>query len=137
MVGRPVRQGRPRAEFHIAVLGLFQPRRVGGVRHVEHDGYVYGLDDGVLVCLDPATGERCWKKGRYGHGQIILAEDLLLVTTEKGEVILIEPNPEEFRLLGSMAPFEGKTWNPPALAGSLLLLRTDSEAVLYELPVAG
>lgn len=104
---------------------------------VEHDGYVYGLDDGIMVCLDPATGERCWKKGRYGHGQMILAEDLLLVTTEKGEVLLIEPNSEELRKLGSMAPFEGKTWNPPALAGSLLLLRTDTEAVLFELPMAG
>lgn len=104
---------------------------------IRHDGYVYGLDDGVLVCLDPATGERCWKKGRFGHGQMILVGDLLLLTTEKGEVLLIEPNSEDLRELGSFAPFEGKTWNPPALAGSLLLLRTDSEAVLYELPVAG
>ena len=104
---------------------------------VEHQGYVYGLDDGVLVCLDPATGERCWKKGRYGHGQVILAGDLLLLTTEEGEVSLIEPNPDELRVLGSFAPFSGKSWNPPALAGSLLLLRTDREAALYELPVAG
>ncbi|MCP4202565.1 MAG: PQQ-binding-like beta-propeller repeat protein [bacterium] len=104
---------------------------------VAHRGFVYGLDDGVLVCLDPSTGERCWKKGRYGHGQMILAQDLLLLTTEKGEVVLIEPNPDELRELGRIAPFEGKTWNPAALAGSLLLLRTDKEAVLYELPVQG
>jgi outer membrane protein assembly factor BamB len=104
---------------------------------VEHQGFIYGLDDGVLVCLDPATGERCWKKGRYGHGQVILVEDLLLLTTEKGELVLIEPNPEELRELASLEVFEGKTWNPAALAGSLLLLRTDKEAVLFELPVAG
>ena len=42
---------------------------------VVHDGFVYGLDDGVLACLDPATGERRWKSGRYGHGQVILAGD--------------------------------------------------------------
>ncbi len=124
-------------EFETTVLWSSPRMKAKFTNLVEHDGYVYGLDDGVLVCLDPTTGERCWKKGRYGHGQVILAEDLLLVTTEKGEVILIEPNPEEHRVLGSMAPFEGKTWNPPALAGSLLLLRTDTEAVLYELPVAG
>lgn len=104
---------------------------------VEREGFVYGLDDGVMVCLDPATGERCWKRGRYGHGQMILAEDLLLLTSEKGEVVLIEPDPQELRVLGTFAPFEGKTWNPPALAGSLLLVRSDSEAALYQLPVVG
>lgn len=104
---------------------------------VEHEGFVYGLDDGIMVCLDPATGERCWKGGRYGHGQVILTGDLLLVTTEKGEVVLAEANADELRELGRIAPFEGKTWNPPALAGSLLLLRTAAEAVLLELPIAG
>lgn len=104
---------------------------------VEHDGAVYGLDDGVMVCLDPETGERCWKKGRYGHGQMILSGDLLVVSTEKGEVVLIAPNPEKLDELATLEVFEGKTWNPAALAGSLLLLRTDREAALYELPVAG
>ncbi|MFQ5528136.1 MAG: PQQ-binding-like beta-propeller repeat protein [Thermoanaerobaculia bacterium] len=104
---------------------------------VAYRGHVYGLDDGVMVCLDPSTGERCWKKGRYGHGQGILVDDLLLLTTERGEVVLIEPNPEQLRVLGELVAFEGKSWNPPALAGSLLLLRTDSEAVLYELTAAG
>jgi outer membrane protein assembly factor BamB len=40
---------------------------------VLHNGYVYGLDEGILVCLDVNTGERKWKDGRYGYGQIILA----------------------------------------------------------------
>ncbi|MCG8462459.1 MAG: PQQ-like beta-propeller repeat protein, partial [Holophagales bacterium] len=39
---------------------------------VPHEGKIFGLDDGVLACLDPETGERCWKRGRYGHGQILL-----------------------------------------------------------------
>ena len=42
---------------------------------VLHDGSVYGLDDGVLTCIDPASGERRWKDGRYGHGQLLLAAD--------------------------------------------------------------
>lgn len=103
---------------------------------VLHEGYVYGHDDGVYVCLDPATGERCWKRGRYGHGQTILAGDLLLVTTEKGDVVLIDPSPEEHRELGRFSALSGKLWNPPALAGNYLALRTDREAVLYELPTA-
>ena len=30
---------------------------------VHKDGYIYGLDDGVLVCLDLADGQRKWKRG--------------------------------------------------------------------------
>ena len=32
---------------------------------VLHNGYVYGLDEGIIVCLDVNTGERKWKEGRY------------------------------------------------------------------------
>src|SRR4029078_4827241 len=53
---------------------------------VLYNGYVYGLDEGILVCLDVNTGERKWKDGRYGYGQIILAGDHLIVTRDKGHV---------------------------------------------------
>jgi outer membrane protein assembly factor BamB len=100
---------------------------------VLHGGFVYGLDDGVLVCLDPATGERRWKAGRYGHGQVILAENLVVVQTEDGEVVLVDPSPDEHRELTRFRVFDQKTWNPPALAGRFLLVRNDSEAAMLEL----
>ncbi len=100
-----------------------------------HDGFVYGLDDGVLTCLDPATGERRWKGGRHGHGQLLLVADLLLVQTEEGELVLVDPSPEAYRELTRFAALDGKTWNPPALAGSLLLVRNDREAAAFELPL--
>lgn len=100
---------------------------------VLHDGFVYGLDDGVLVCMDVTTGERRWKAGRYGHGQTLLVGDLLLVTTEDGEIVLVEPTPEAHREVGRFTAFDGKTWNPPAVAGKHLLVRNDKEAALYEL----
>ena len=57
-------------------------------------GRFYGLDDGIMVCLDVANGEQKWKEGRYGHGQVILTDDLLLVMAENGEIILLEPSPD-------------------------------------------
>jgi outer membrane protein assembly factor BamB len=99
------------------------------------DGFVYGLDDGVLVCLDPATGERRWKSGRYGHGQVILTGRLLIVQTEEGELVLVEPRPDELRELTRFTVFTRKTWNPPALAGHYLFVRNDVEGALYELPL--
>jgi outer membrane protein assembly factor BamB len=101
---------------------------------VVHGQHVYGLDDGVLTCIDPASGDRVWKDGRYGHGQLILAGGLLLVQTEEGEIVLIDPSPEGLRELTRFGALSGKTWNAPALAGSLLLVRNDQEAAAYELP---
>ena len=103
---------------------------------IVHGGFVFGLDDGVLTCLDPGTGERRWKAGRYGHGQIVLARDLLLVQTEEREVVLVAASPESHRELTRFRVLDGKTWNAPALAGTVLLVRSDQEAAAYELPPA-
>ena len=103
---------------------------------VHRDGFVYGLDDGVLVCLDPQDGKRRWKRGRYGHGQLILIGDVLLIMSESGDVVLVEARPDRHVELARMSAFSGKTWNPPSFAAPYLLVRTDSEAVCYELALA-
>jgi outer membrane protein assembly factor BamB len=103
---------------------------------IYRDGFIYGLDDGVMVCLDAANGEQRWKKGRYGHGQEILVGDVLLVTAESGEIILLDPNPQASRELTRFSALRGRTWNPPGLAGEYLLVRNDREAACYRLPLA-
>ena len=99
-----------------------------------HQGNVYGLDDGTMTCLDPADGSRRWKAGRYGHGQLLLVGDVILVQTEMGEIVLVEPDPERHREVTRFQVIDGKVWNPPALAGPLLLVRNDREAALFLLP---
>ncbi|MCP3979152.1 MAG: PQQ-binding-like beta-propeller repeat protein [bacterium] len=104
---------------------------------VYHDGAIFGLDDGVLVAVDPATGERFWKRGRYGHGQFVLVGDLLLIVTEDGELVLVEADAERHNELARIRAVSGRTWNPPALSDRILLVRNDREAVAYELPSGG
>jgi len=101
------------------------------------DGLLYGLDDGMLACVDGATGERLWKDGRYGSGQTLLVDDLVLVQSEPGPVILAAARPEGFKELGRIPALSSKTWNHPTLAGRYLLLRNDREAVCYELATEG
>lgn len=104
---------------------------------VLQDGFVYGLDDGrSLVCLELADGKRRWQGGHYGHGQLLLVGDLLLVQAESGEVALVEASPKRYRELCSFSAIEGKSWNSPALAGRYLLVRNSEEAACYELPLA-
>ena len=102
---------------------------------VEREGFLYGLDDGRLACVRLDTGERAWSGERYGHGQVLLAGDLLLVSAESGEIALADARPGEFKERARFAVFEGKMWNPPALAGPYLLIRTDRDAACVELPL--
>jgi outer membrane protein assembly factor BamB len=104
---------------------------------VVHGGFLYGLDDGMLECVELATGEKRWKEGRYGHGQILLVGDVLLVVSEEGEVLALEASPA--RPNGVFARFPGlagKSWAAPALAGAVLLLRNAGECAAWELPLA-
>lgn len=102
---------------------------------VRRGRYVYGLDDGVLACVSLEQGKREWKDGRYGHGQILLMDDLLLVQAESGDFALVELGPDAPRERARFSALKGKTWNNPALAGNLLLVRNDRDAACYRLPL--
>lgn len=102
-----------------------------------HDGHIYGLDDGIFTCLELETGKRKWKKGRYGHGQLLLVGGLIVVQAEAGEVVLVEPSPTKLIELGRIEALSDKTWNNPAWAPPYLLVRNAREAVCFELPLAG
>lgn len=101
---------------------------------VFHQGNLYGLDDGRLVCLDTATGKRQWKEKDYGHGQLLLAGDKLVILAETGELVLVEANPKAFHELGIFQALKGvKTWNYPAMAGKRVFVRNHEEMACYEL----
>ena len=100
-----------------------------------HAGHVFGLSDGILECIDLATGARVWKEGRYGHGQLLIVGDAILLISEEGTLFLIDASPEaRGQVLGSLPVLEGKTWNWPALFGDLLLVRNGEEAACLRLP---
>lgn len=102
---------------------------------VYKDGFLYGLDDGILVAVDAETGARAWKRGRYGHGQVLLVGEVILVVSEQGEVALVDASPEAYRELGSFQAIAGRTWNTPALAGPYLVVRNTQQAACYRLPL--
>jgi outer membrane protein assembly factor BamB len=106
---------------------------------VIHDGHVFGFDGAYISCIDLKNGERKWKGGHYGAGQLILLadQDLLLVQSEKGELALVEANPDQFKELAQFKAIEGKTWNHPVLVGNVLLVRNGEEMAAFRLPGAG
>jgi len=100
---------------------------------VLHNGYIYGLDEQILVCLDVNTGERKWKDGRYGYGQVILAGNHLIVTSDQGDVALVNASPDKYTEVARFTAVQGQTWNYPAIASGKLLVRNSNEMAAFDI----
>lgn len=92
-----------------------------------------GLDNGILCGVDAETGTRLWKKGRYGHGQMLKVGEHLMVIEERGRLHLLKPDAKGHHPLGHVAALDRKTWNHPVLVDNRLILRNDQEIVCLQL----
>ena len=103
---------------------------------VVHKGHAYGFDNNILASINLETGQRAWKGGRYGNGQLVLLQDsdVLLVTSEDGELALVSATPDKYTEIAKIRIFESKTWNHPVVIGDLLLVRNGEEMAAYRLP---
>jgi outer membrane protein assembly factor BamB len=107
--------------------------------YVVHQGHAFGFDGSILACIDLNDGQRKWKGGRYGHGQMVLLpeQDLLLVVSEDGDLALVGATPDGFKEVARAPAIQGKTWNHPVLAGDVLLVRNGEEMAAFRLSRAG
>ncbi len=103
-----------------------------------HDGNIYGFDNAIFACIGLEDGKRKWKGGRYEKGQALLLADsgLILVISEKGELVLLRATSEKHQELGKIAALSDKTWNHPVVVGDRLYVRNAQEAVCYQLATA-
>ena len=101
---------------------------------VFHEGFVYGLDDGIMACVRLSDGKRMWKGGRYKFGHVLLWQDKLLVQAENGDVAVVETDSDKFREITRFTALNDRTWNVPVVNRGRLYVRNASELACFELP---
>lgn len=103
---------------------------------VEHEGFLYCVPaassgQGRLACLDVVAGANRWAQGTVGSGamgfgSVIKAANALIVLTESGELVLVEPNPATYTEIGRSKVLERYCWNHPALSDGRIFARSTS-----------
>jgi outer membrane protein assembly factor BamB len=86
-------------------------------------GYLYGPDDNGLRCLAFDTGELKWTYGEFGKGSLMVADGKLVGLSEKGELIIAEPTPAEFKPIARAQVLQGKCWTTPLLSNGHIYCR--------------
>jgi outer membrane protein assembly factor BamB len=97
--GRAPPRGVARPRRHLEGRGVLDSRGLKPyfTDFVVHKGHAHGFDGTILSAINLETGERVWKGGRYGAGQMLLLpqQGLLLVVSEEGDLVLVAASPDQ------------------------------------------
>jgi outer membrane protein assembly factor BamB len=105
---------------------------------IYHDGYLYGCDGrqetgAQLRCVEFKTGKVRWTKEGFGCGSMILADGQLIILTEKGDLVLVEPTPKAFHEKARASVLAKYCRAPIPLANGRLYARDDARLVCLDL----
>lgn len=103
----------------------------GSVLYKDH---IYGFNDNRFTCLDWATGERKWDQTGFGRGGFMIADGMLVILGERGEVILADATPQGYMERGRWkSPLKGPCWTSPVLANGVLYVRDPERMLALEM----
>ena len=99
-----------------------------------------GNEGGALVCLDFQKGNVLWDERddpehRAPKGSVTLADGRLYYRTEKGPMLLIEPNAKQYLERGRFDQPERSqqpAWSHPIIANGKLYLRDQDVLLCYD-----
>jgi outer membrane protein assembly factor BamB len=104
----------------------------GGVVLV--DGYLYGYNDAILVCLEFATGKLMWRDRSVGKGSVTYADGRLYLQGENNVVGLAEAAPAGYKEKGRFEiPDKGlPSWAHPVVSDGRLYVRNQDTLLVYD-----
>jgi len=97
------------------------------------NGYLYGLSENLLVCLEAKTGELKWRGNKYGYGRILVSREKLLILGNTGVLSIVEATPDHFKEVFSEQLLSNvRCWNGPALASGYLVAMNGEELACFD-----
>jgi outer membrane protein assembly factor BamB len=103
----------------------------GGVVLV--NGYLYGFNNSILVCLEFATGKMMWRDRSVGKGSIVYVDGNLYIQSEDHVVGLAEANPTAYKEKGRFRIQDQgfPSWAHPVVSGGMLYIRDQGTLAAY------
>jgi outer membrane protein assembly factor BamB len=120
--------------FEVGPGGITQKWRNRSLRShinspVAHKGHVFGLDGNVgggnLVCLDLANGAKKWEEKSVKGGSLVLAEDKLVVLTEKGELVVADATASGFKPALRSHVLDKRCWVQPTISTGKIFVKNN------------
>jgi hypothetical protein len=103
------------------------------------EGCLYGAsggnEGGMLTCLDFQSGELLWRDREAPKGSLTLADGRLYLRSEDGDMLLIEPNREQFVQHGRFEQPDrsnSPAWTYPVIANGKLYIRDQDLLLCYD-----
>jgi len=111
---------------------------------VHHDGFLYSVVERStrsLACFSLAGRTNTWitnvvGSGNPGYASLIKVGGKLLVQTEAGELVLLEPNPTAYTEIARYQALGGTSWNHPAFSNGRIYARSNVEMVALDVAAA-
>ncbi len=92
----------------------------------------------TLHCVEIETGKVLWsepKIGKYHAAMLKTADDKLLLLSDLGDLMLLEPDPKKFNVLARSKVVKGEQiWAHPALADGKVYFRDEKELICLQTP---
>jgi outer membrane protein assembly factor BamB len=100
---------------------------------VVHGGCLYGLSRRGLDCRELPTGRPKWFTDQAANGSVVRAGERLVVLTQRGELVLIQPSESGYQEVSRCTVTTGaESLNSPALSGGRVYLRNPGEIVCVD-----
>ena len=124
---------RDRVEMTVEEIWKNQDMKNHFATSVLHDDYLYGFDNAILKCIDANTGMEKWKTRGFGKGTLMLADEHLIILSDRGKLGLAEATPSAYNEVASAEVLSGLCWTVPTLANGRLYARNENEMVCLDM----
>ncbi len=92
---------------------------------------------GLFYAVDIKTGKTKWKERGFSKANAIYADGKLIILDEDGNLGLIDPSPEKFKIIAQVPLLSKVSWTVPTLVGTTLFVRDQNEILALDLSKNG